>query len=70
MTTRFSTPLARDLFQMGVEGILEEHRFGYLHSFSNKPVTLPSADPKAVSDELGRLERTSRHEWRGTPGEL
>ena len=65
-THRFSTPLSRDLFQLGAESMMD----GALHSFSKKPVTLPGASPRDVQDELTRLDRTTRRDNNGRPSEL
>lgn len=59
---QFKTPHARELFAMGAELLIE--------GYSNKPVTLPTASPKAIREEIDRLERVKKREHRGTPGEL
>lgn len=61
---RFSTPLSRDLFQLGAESMMDAR----LHSFSKKPVTLPTATPKSVQEELSRVRAIGEN--RGTPKEL
>lgn len=69
----FSTPLARDLFSMGVESLMggdspqTPYRFGEAWIFSNTPCHLPAANPRDVEAELARLERPK---FRGTPKEL
>lgn len=63
-THRFSTPIARDLFQLGCESMMD----GALHSFSKKPTTLPTASPKEIQDELARVRAIGEH--RGTPKEI
>lgn len=67
-THNFSTPIARDVFGMGLEFLLEAHPCGHLHNFSGRPVTLPSAHQKQVQDELARLKAIGEH--RGTAKEL
>lgn len=61
---RFSTPLSRDLFQLGAESMMDAR----LHSFSKKPITLPNASPKAIQDELSRVRAIGEH--KGSPKEI
>lgn len=65
-THRFSTPLSRDLFQLGAESMMD----GALHSFSKKPATLPSGDNRAIEDEVAQIQRTKYRRPRGLPHEL
>jgi hypothetical protein len=43
---------------------------GLCHSFSGRPVHLPTVSPKLVADELAKLERARSRENRGTPHEF
>jgi len=43
---------------------------GLCHSFSGRPVHLPTISPKLVADELAQLERVRSRENRGTPHEF
>ncbi len=69
-TQGFSTPHARDLWGMGLDFMLDAHPDGRMHAFTTRPTTLPTASPKAVQDELARLSKLHRHEYRGRPAEL
>lgn len=46
----------------------EDHHFGHLWHFSEKPITLPTANPRDVFEELDRIAR--RNEHKATPHEL
>ena len=83
MTHHFSSPLSRDLFALSAEAMQEQLRganrgvppFEPDSDFDRwcdaregeKPVTLPTRDPKEVADEWAKLERPK---YRGTPKEL
>jgi hypothetical protein len=69
-TQGFSTPHARDLWGMGLDFMLDAHPDGRMHAFTTRPTTLPTASPKVVQDELARLSKLHRHEYRGRPAEL
>jgi hypothetical protein len=43
---------------------------GLCHSFSGRPVHLPTVSHKLVADELAQLERVRSRENRGTPHEF
>ena len=69
-THSFETPCAREGWAIGLEYLLEAHPCGHFHAFTTRPTTLPTANPKAVQDELARLSKLHRHEYRGRPAEL
>lgn len=46
----------------------EDYRLGHLSHFSEKPVTLPTADPKEIFNEFEQLRQMGNH--RPTPKEL
>jgi len=43
---------------------------GLCHSFSGRPVHLPTVPPELVADELAQLEGARKRENRGSPHEL
>lgn len=63
-THGFQTPAAREGWAIGLEYLLE------VQACSSRPTTLPSASPQAIAEELARLTKIHRHEYRGRPAEL